>query len=138
VPVAVRVIVHVAALAAGLVVGVLGSFVHPLTWAGLPYGLLLGLALTGSLVATGGLVTRSRSGALVATAGWLLAVGTMSLPRPEGDLIVPATALGYAWLLGGTLVAGLAMAVPYRLLPGASHGAPADRGAPSGAARIGR
>ena len=137
-PPAVRAALHVAALAAGIAVGVLGSFVHPLVWAGIPYGLLLGLALTGVTVATAGLLTGARSGALAAAGGWLVAVAVLSLQRSEGDLIVPATGLGYAWLLGGTAVVGLALAVPYSLLLGEPRPAGADRLAPSGAARIGR
>jgi hypothetical protein len=138
VPPAVRALLHVAALVAGAAVGVLGSFVHPLVRFGVPYGLLLGLVLTGVTVATAGLLTRARSGALAAAAGWLVAVATLSLQRSEGDLIVPATGLGYAWLLGGTAVVGLALAVPYGLLAGEPRPAVPDRFASTGAARIGR
>jgi hypothetical protein len=138
VPAAVRVVVHVAAGVAGAAVGVLGSFVHPLTWSGVPYGLLLGLALTAVLIATAGMVTGSRSGAAVAAAGWLAAVGTLSVPRAEGDLIVPATTLGYCWLLGGILFAGAALAWPYHLQARSRGSASTGYTAPSGAARIGR
>lgn len=135
---AVRVAGHVAAVAAGGAVGVLGSFVHPLTWFGLPYGLLLGLVLTAALVVSAGIAARSRTGALAAFAGWLVAVGLLSVQRSEGDLVVPATALGYCWLLGGTVVAGLALALPYWMLSGASMARPGAPAAPSGAERIGR
>jgi hypothetical protein len=138
VPPAVRALLHVAALAAGTAVGVLGSFVHPLVRFGVPYGLLLGLVLTATLVGTAGLVTGARSGALAAAGGWLVAVAVLSLQRAEGDLIVPATGLGYGWLLGGTAVVGLALAVPYGLLAGEPRTAGLARVAPSGAARIGR
>ncbi len=137
-PLAVRVVLHVLALAAGAAVGVLGSFVHPLTWAGLPYGLLLAIVLTGAVMVTAGLATGSRSGAGCAAAGWLAVVVTLSSPRSEGDLVVPGTALGYAWLLLGTFVVVLGVAVPYRLLLPPARPSPAERLAPSGTAPIGR
>lgn len=116
-PAAVRLAVHGVALVAGAAVGVVGSFIHPLTRAGLPVGLLVALALSAAVPAAAGLTVRSRSGAGLVALGWLVAVVTMSLPRSEGDLVVPATALGYSWLLGGTLVAGLTLTWPYSLLP---------------------
>lgn len=116
-PAPLRVVLHVAAVVAGAAAGVLGSFVHPLTWLRLPVGLLEAFALTAAVVATAGLLTRSRSGAGAAVAGWLVAVVTMSLQRSEGDLVVPASVLGYCWLLGGTVVAGATLAWPYALLP---------------------
>jgi len=97
----------------GIVAGVLGSFVHPVTAWGIPVGLLCALALSGAVFVTAGLAVRSRSGAGAAAAGWLLPVLLFSSPRPEGDLVVPGDALGYAWLFGGVVVAGLAIAWPY-------------------------
>jgi N-acetyl-1-D-myo-inositol-2-amino-2-deoxy-alpha-D-glucopyranoside deacetylase len=138
VPLAVRAVLHIVALAAGVTVGVLGSFVHPLTWHGLPYGLLLGLVLTGALMVAAGLATSSRSAPLLAAAGWLVVVVTLSSPRSEGDLVVPGTALGYAWLLAGTFVVVLGVMLPYRLLARPTRPAPSQRLAPSGTAPIGR
>lgn len=112
-PTPLRFLLHGAALVMGVVAGVLGSFVHPVTAWGIPVGLLCALALSGAVFVTSGLVVRSRSGAAVAAAGWLLPVLLFSSPRPEGDLVVPGDALGYAWLFGGVVVAGLAIAWPY-------------------------
>jgi Family of unknown function (DUF6113) len=84
---------------------------------GVPVGLVVGLALSLAVFAFAGLAARSRSGAAAAAAGWLLVVLALSVRRPEGDLVVPGTALGYAWLLGGTVLAGLAVSWPYALLP---------------------
>lgn len=108
-----RVLLHAAALLVGGTSGLLGSFVHPLRVVGVPVGLLCGLALTVAAVAAGGLVTRSRTGAAAAAAGWVVPVLLLSVPRPEGDLVVPGTALGYLWLLGGTVVVGATVAWPY-------------------------
>jgi hypothetical protein len=138
VPLVVRVALHVVALAVGATVGVLGSFVHPLTWQGVPYGLLLGLVLTGALMVTAGLATGGRTAPLLAAAGWLVVVVTLSSPRSEGDLIVPGTTLGYAWLLVGTFVVVLGVGLPYRLLARPTRPAPSQRLAPSGTAPIGR
>lgn len=112
-PYPLRVLLHAAALLVGSTSGLLGSFVHPLRVAGVPAGLLCGLALTVAAIATGGLVTSSRTGAAAAAVGWVVPVLVLSAPRPEGDLVVPGTALGYLWLLGGTLVAGATVAWPY-------------------------
>lgn len=97
----------------GLAAGVLGSFVHAYTVAGLPVGLLTGLGLCLAVFVTSGLALRGRRGVAVSTAGWLVAVVMLSLRRPEGDLVVPGTLLGYAWLLGGLVVAAVAAAWHY-------------------------
>jgi len=45
--------------------------------------------------------------------GWLVAVLVLASRRPEGDLVVPGSVAGYVWLLGGTLLAGVCVALPY-------------------------
>lgn len=135
VPAASRVIVHGVAVVAGAAAGVLGSFVHAYTTHRVPVGLLVALALSLAVFGTAGLAGRARSGTLAAAAGWLLAVAYLSLQRPEGDLVVPASTLGYCWLLGGTLVAGVAIALPYSLWAatlGMPPGAEPSEPAPSG------
>ena len=103
----------VALFVGGLAAGVLGSFVHASTVGGVPVGLLTGLGLSLAVFVLSGAVLRGRRGVAVATAGWLVAAVMLSLRRPEGDLVVPGTLLGYAWLLGGLVVAALAAAWPY-------------------------
>ena len=117
----------------GIAAGVLGSFVHPVIAWHLPVGLLCALALSGAVFVAAGLAVRSRSGAAAAAAGWLLPVLLFSSPRPEGDLVVPGDALGYAWLFGGVVVAGLAIAWPY-----APYSPPDVRSASSAQADDGR
>ncbi|MGZ4611353.1 MAG: DUF6113 family protein [Actinomycetes bacterium] len=126
-PPAVRLTVHGVALVVGAAAGVLGSFVHAYTFHGLPVGLLVALALSLAVFATGGLAAGARSGALAAAAGWLVAVAYLSLQRPEGDLVVPASTLGYCWLFGGTLVAGAALAFPYALWSAADQNRPGSQ-----------
>ncbi len=115
-PSTLRVALHVAAAAVGTAVGLLGSFVHPLRLVGLPAGLGLGLVLSAVTFIAFGAMLRQRTGAAAAVFGWLAPVLLLSTPRPEGDLVVAGSALGYAWLLGGTLLAGLCVAVPYAAL----------------------
>lgn len=121
-----RLLLHGLALLTGVVAGLLGSFVHPLRTVGLPGGLLCALALSGAVLVTAGLLVGARSGAAAAAAGWFLAVLLLSTQRPEGDLVVAGNTMGYAWLLGGTLVAGLAIAWPYG--PGPTSSAGGDGG----------
>lgn len=98
--------------AAGAAAGLLGSFVHPLTAGLLPFGLLLAGALSAADVVTAGLLA-GRAGAVATGLGWVSAVLVLSGRRPEGDLVVPGTALGYGWLLGGTVLVIGAAALPY-------------------------
>lgn len=122
-----RLLAHGAGLALGAVGGVLGSFVHPLRPGGLPLGLLGALALTAAGCAAARLLAGSRSGGAAAALGWLAPVLLLSAPRPEGDLVVPGTGAGYAWLVGGTVVAGLAVAWPSG--PAAATGVSSGHGA---------
>jgi hypothetical protein len=110
---AARALGHLLALVAGAVAGLLGSFTFAYTQASFPVGLLVGLCLCLAVFVSAGVALRSRGAAAVAAAGWLVTVGLLSMQRPEGDLVVPATTLGYCWLLVGTVVAGLSLAVPY-------------------------
>ena len=104
----------------GALAGGLGSFVHAVRIAGLPVGLSCALALSAAVFVTGGLLTATRSGPAAAAAGWLGPVLLLSAPRAEGDLVVSGDLLGYAWLLGGMLLAGLALAVPWQAVAGPS------------------
>lgn len=107
-----RALGYFAAGVSGLVGGLLGSFVHSFTWYAVPVGLGTALALTLSIFTTARIATRSRLGAAVAVASWLVPVLVLTVRRAEGDLIIAGTALGYAWLVGGTLLAGCAVAWP--------------------------
>jgi hypothetical protein len=125
---AARVLGYLLALAAGVAAGLTGSFKFGYTYGWLPVGLLVRLGLCLAVFMAAGLLLGSRSAAAVAAFGWLGAVVVMLPQRPEGDLIVPATALGYSWLLFGTLVACLSLGVPYAAISATGHapGAPAD------------
>ncbi len=113
VPLALRVPLLVLAALGGAACGVAGSFVHALTMGGIPVGELTALSLSVAFFVLAGLALSSRSGVLAAGAGWLAVTVVMTRPRPEGDLVVPNTVLGNGWLIGGTLLAFVALAGPY-------------------------
>lgn len=104
--------VHVALLVLGFAVGVLGSFVHAVSLVWAPVGLLWAYVLTAALLAVGRLVTGARSGAAAVAAGWVAALLLLSAPRPEGDLVVTGSLVGYAWLLGGLVVCAAGIGWP--------------------------
>lgn len=121
--VAVRALLLVPAAVAGAAAGLIGSFVHPLSVLGAPLGLLLALGLTASVSVTGGLLL-GRPAAGAAGVGWVATVLLLASPRAEGDLVVPATASGYLWLLGGTLLVVGCVALPYSRRTARPSGAP--------------
>ncbi len=108
-----RVLAGAGAALGGLAAGLLGSFAHATTSYGVPVGLVAGLGLGLAVVATAGLATGGRGPAACAALGWVAVVFLLTTRRPEGDLVVPATLLGYTWLLGGTLVVVAAASWPY-------------------------
>jgi hypothetical protein len=108
-----RLLAGAVAALGGLVAGLVGSFVHAATAYGVPVGLLSGLGLSLAVFVTAGLTTRSRGSVTCAALGWASVVLLLSVRRPEGDLVVPGTGLGYAWLLGGMVVTAAAVSWPY-------------------------
>ena len=113
-----RVLVVIVATAVGLAVGIAGGFFHEYT-VGLA-GIDLPVGLVGSLVAAAatfvltGLLVGNRLAVLGPGLAWVVPVLMLASPRPEGDLVVGATAAGYILLLGGAITIGLCVAFPYR------------------------
>jgi hypothetical protein len=108
---AVHALLVVAAAVAGATAGVLGSFVHPLEVGRVPVGLVVGLALSGSVVVLARLLA-GRSAALSAAVGWLAAVLVLAGQRPEGDLVVANNVAGQVWLFAGTALVGACIVLP--------------------------
>lgn len=112
-----RVLGAVVAAALGIGVGLLGAFVHSVSVRALgisaPVGLLPALVGLGALLVVTGTVLRSRLALLAPAAGWAVAVFPMAVPRPEGDLVVAANAAGYLFLLGGAVLIGGCLTLPY-------------------------
>lgn len=92
----------------GVGAGVLGSFFQSaVVWiepVPVPWGVVAGLVLTG-LVVVQGVRAAGALGGAAAGVGWFVAVGLLSSRRPEGDVIVTASLLGYVWLVAGALTA---------------------------------
>jgi len=114
----VRVVLYPLLALLGAAVGVAGAFVHHLRLhvfgASLPLGLLLALLTGVGLAVAAGLLTHSRIGAGLVAAPWLLGALPFASERPEGDLIIAGTPIGYAYLLGTALLAATTVTLPYR------------------------
>jgi hypothetical protein len=114
----VRVVLYLLLAVLGTVVGVAGAFVHhvrlPVGGASIPVGLVLALVTGTVLAVAGGLLTCSRLGAGLVAGPWLLAALPFAAQRPEGDLVISATPIGYAYLLGTSLLGAMTITVPYR------------------------
>jgi hypothetical protein len=112
-----RILALVVLAALGAATGILGAFVHDVSYEllgiGLPVGLFLALALAAVGYLLAGWVLRNRLAVLAPGLGWLVPALAMAVPRPEGDLVVAANAAGYAFLLGGSVLIGLSLAMPY-------------------------
>lgn len=112
-----RLVAVAVAGAAGVAVGVIGAFVHRMSGSVLgftvPFGLLPALAALAALLLLTGNVVLSRLALVAPGIGWAVGVFPMAMPRPEGDLVVAATLSGYVFLLGGAVLIGLCIALPY-------------------------
>lgn len=100
-----------ACLLLGVVVGGVGTVMHRSV---APWGLVLGLFV----LVSAGLFARAwegwgGTGALAA--GWYLAVMTMWVEGPGGDVLVPALGpWGTLWILGGTAALAAPLLAPAR------------------------
>lgn len=102
---------------AGAVAGVVGSYVHDVSvevlGLGLPVGLLVGLGTTAAVCLLAGWLVGNRLAVLAPAAAWFVPVLVLSTRRPEGDLVIAARPAGYVFLLGGSVLIGLVIAMPY-------------------------
>jgi hypothetical protein len=107
-------------VALGFLIGAGGSFLQARTvglgvrW---PVGAVFSVLVLGAVGFSASLITRSRLGLGVVTAGWLVSVLLFTAGRPEGDVIIAADLPGYAYLFGGVLILGALSALPYSALP---------------------
>ncbi|MDI2128927.1 DUF6113 family protein [Yinghuangia seranimata] len=93
---------YLALFALGCAVGVVGAFVQA---AYLPGGLIAALAGAGGLFVAGGTVMRSKAGAVVPAAAWLITVFYIAAaPRAEGDFLFSSGATSYLYLFGGSIL----------------------------------
>lgn len=108
---ALRILLTLAVIPLGFGAGVVGVLIHsatvPLLGVDLPVGLVVALGLELLVVRFGALLTRSRWGSGVTALAWGVAVLLLLPQRPEGDLLVTGTALGWTFLGIGTVIAGV-------------------------------
>lgn len=112
---------YAGAAAGGALVGLAGSFLQAARGSvgavPLPWGIVVALSASLAVFLGAGLLTRHRLGALAAGLGWLVAVGLLTVPRPEGDVVLAARdRAAYVWLYGGVALAALALAPAYDAL----------------------
>ncbi|MFF4339938.1 DUF6113 family protein [Kitasatospora sp. NPDC001540] len=115
-----RVAAYVVLFLLGAAVSVCGAFVQTL-WGG--FGVLLALAACGGLFYGGLRATGTKLGAGCALGGWFVVLAVLLAPRPEGDLVLSATASAYLYLFGGALLGVVCATLPTR--SGFLFGAPA-------------
>lgn len=94
-------LVALLAAAAGFVVAALASLVARIVWRtdviSIPWGLLLAVAGSASLVVLAR--SFSRSAGFAAVSGWVVGIFYALNPRPEGDYVIAGDALGISFLL---------------------------------------
>jgi hypothetical protein len=96
-----RLLSYLLAVPAGAAAAVAGAFWQAATWRGQPVGVIVVLAGTTAVVLFIGSLSGHRGAATVATFAWIATALWLSMPRPDGDVIVAAGWTGYSWLFGG-------------------------------------
>jgi len=105
----------------GAAVGILLTFVHQSSVTAsfgslgpvpIPWGILVSLALTTSLLAGLRLVFETRIVAGFAAAGLIAAVALLGLQPAGGSVLIPADPAGYTWTFGPIIIAALVLAWP--------------------------
>jgi hypothetical protein len=97
----------------GLVVGGLGAFAYATRVHGLTVGVVVALLAQSGVVAAAGVWNAARSAAALPVLGWVVSVLVFASERPEGDVIIAPTPLGYVYLIGGLVLLGGLIALPY-------------------------
>ncbi|NUU25283.1 MAG: hypothetical protein HOV68_27835 [Streptomycetaceae bacterium] len=108
---AVRIAAYVLLFGLGCAVGGIGAFAQA---AYQPGGLLLALAGAAGLFAAGGMLMRSKAGAVAPVAGWLIVVFYLAAaPRPEGDWVLTGRYTSYLFLFGGSIISAMVAMQPW-------------------------
>jgi hypothetical protein len=77
------------------------------------------LLAEGGVAATAGVWNAARSAAVLPAMGWVLSVLVFATERPEGDVVIAPTHVGYAYLLGGLILLTLLSLLPYHRIAAA-------------------
>ncbi|MEV4255053.1 DUF6113 family protein [Spirillospora sp. NPDC049652] len=95
----------------GFAYGVFGAFHQDWTVGSFPLPSLLLCAVLFALVFGAGYGMRTKLGAVIPAAAWMIVTFVMSSKQPEGDLVIPGTTAGYVYIVGGLVTALVAIAV---------------------------
>lgn len=98
---ALRVLTGAALLCLGVATGVAAVAVHQWWW-----GLILAVAASLAVLVA---LPPALWGRLPYAVGWLAVVGLLSVPRPEGDYLVPGNLVGYTLLSSGLVIIVVAL-----------------------------
>lgn len=102
----------------GVLTGLLGSFLVPARVLGVQaLGTVTAVVALPAMAWLGGWLTGRRAGAVLPVVGWLVPVIYFAVGRPEGDVIIPGSAAGLAFIAVGAIVGSSAsvLAPPPRL-----------------------
>ncbi|WP_374947084.1 hypothetical protein [Agreia sp.] len=112
-----KIVSWIVGLALGALFGVLGTAVSQSTWTplpgfSLPVGLIVALPAITLLLVGLRLVLSTRTAAILAAFGIVVAVFLLSQPSAGGSVLVPNNALGVIWTFAPTVIALLVLAWP--------------------------
>lgn len=111
-PLVLRIVAVLLITVATVGLAVIEAFLVPLRIGSVPFPLCVVLAVAGNMVLTR--LAARQAGTIVAgalqPAFWLVTVLVLSLPRPEGDVIVQGTLTGLVFLFSGVVAGAYAVA----------------------------
>jgi hypothetical protein len=111
-PVVLRVLSGLLIAVAAIGLAVIESFLVPLHIGSVPFPITVLLAVAGNVVLAR--LAGRQTGSILAAAAvpllWLLVVIVLSLPRAEGDLIVPGSPTGLVFLFAGAVAGAFGVA----------------------------
>jgi hypothetical protein len=95
----------------GAVQGLIGSFLYS-SGPGVLVAIVFDVAIFATCVLAGW-GTRTFGGGLLPAVGWIIVSFVLSMPRPNGSVIIANTAQGQWYLYGGSLAAAAGAAVAF-------------------------
>ncbi|GAA2420976.1 hypothetical protein GCM10010191_35440 [Actinomadura vinacea] len=93
----------------GALLGLVGSFAQGWTIGSVPVVAIVLILVNFGLARLAGWAMRGRMGPMTLVLVWGLVTWSLSVPRDEGDLIVPGTLTGYLFIIGGLLAGVIAV-----------------------------
>lgn len=111
---------YLGALAAGLVIGLIGAFVQAdrfiltVPWGLLvvPWGMVVVIVILAIAIRGGAWLVGNRWGAMTLFFGWILATIVMAGESPSGDLALSGGGRQWVYLLGGVVIGAAASTFP--------------------------